>query len=110
MTNMWSEYPQRYSDWVECVVAFDEMQAERDELLEKLKPVSRRPLTCAELPVAGDKYEYKGELYTVLNGLVQSKHPDTGEWYQSVEYCDPDTIYNRDSLSFISKFKNVGRI
>lgn len=62
----------------------------------------------SELPRAGQKYQYKDKTYHVLNGKVFTKHPDTGEWFISVEYCDPDVIYNREARDFIKKFKLVG--
>ncbi len=66
-------------------------------------------LTDEELPRAGQQYKYKDKIYYLLNGKVHSKHPDTGDWYISVEYCDPNKVYNREARDFIKKFRLVKR-
>ena len=74
------------------------------EVLAKGRISAIDSLTDKELPRAGQKYEYKGEKYHLLNGKVHSKHPDTGEWYISVEYCNADMIFNREARDFLNKF------
>ncbi len=64
-------------------------------------------ITDEMLPKAGQQYEYKGTKYYILKGKVNSKHPDTGEWYISVQYCISDMIFNREARDFLKKFKLV---